>query len=352
MTIPVQQFPILSPEQSNPLGMGLATGGNLYQQWMQNHYLSSNLENNVRKQQLAQALMQAQTEKTKQTTQLAPLGALIKAQQAAQVGSRFGGAYQMARALQAMAPAARQIWIAQNQDHYNQMLVDLGNQTNNNFITPELLKRYLPELNSNSQNNTSRILSPRFSQQTPDNIRQTQLANQLSANNALTTHATRRQYEGGIQVEGIFNDPGFQSQAQSAALYAGATGKGKAALVALSQTNPQAYEDYIAFKRQTLPLIESRIKTLDQMGATDAQRKILENMFDKTADALTSNPEQFIMQLNQLGKTLNLVARSVQTAASPLTPMRRIKAFNPIFDTTKTINGKTYHKIQGRWYEQ
>lgn len=349
MVIPVQQFPILSPKQSNPLGMGLATGGNLYQQWIQNHFLKNNEQENLQKQQLAHALMQAQTDKTKQVTQLAPLDALIKAQQASQIGSRFGGAYQMARALQAMAPAARQIWIAQNQDQYNQMLVDLGNQTNSSFITPELLKRYLPELNNNSQSTSS---PSRFSQQTPDNIRQTQLANQLSANNALTTPATRRQYEGGIQVEGIFNDPSFQSQAQNASLYAGATGKGKAALAALSQTNPKAYEDYIAFKRQTLPLIESRIKTLDQMGATDAQRKILENMLGKTADALTSNPQQFILQLNQLGKTLNLVARSVQTAASPLTPMQRIKAFNPILEASKTINGKTYHKIQGQWYEQ
>ncbi|WP_339050239.1 hypothetical protein [Rickettsiella endosymbiont of Xylota segnis] len=373
MAIPVQQFPILSSAQANPLGRGLATGQNLAQHFIQNHFLKTNEQENLQKQQLANALshiqlqfapetmqtklayqsaqipyLQAQTEKTKQATQLAPLDALIKAQQASQIGSRFGGAYQMARALQAMAPAARQIWIAQNQDHYNQMLVDLGNQTNSNFINPELLKRYLPELN----NNSPRTLSPRFSQQTSDNIRQTQLANQLSANNVLTTPATRRQYEGGIQVEGIFNDPSFQSQAQNASLYAGATGKGKAALAALSQTNPKAYEDYIAFKRQTLPLIESRIKTLDQMGATDAQRKILENMFDKTADALTSNPQQFILQLNQLGKTLNLVARSVQTAASPLTPMQRIKAFNPIQDASKTINGKTYHKIQGQWYEQ
>lgn len=379
MAIPVQQFPILSSEQANPLGVGLAAGGNLFQQFIQNHFLKNNEQENLHKQQLANALsqiqlqfapqkmqtslayqsaqipyLQAQTEKTKQATLLAPLDALIKAQQAAQVGSRFGGAYQMARALQAMAPAARQIWIAQNQDQYNQMLVDLGNQTNNNFITPELLKRYLPGMDRRESQNVvlGKALSPRFSQQTPDNIRQTQLANQLSANNSLTTPATRRQYEGGIQVEGIFNDPVFQSQAQNAAVYAGATGKGKAALAALSQTNPKAYEDYIAFKRQTLPLIESRIKTLDQMGATDTQRKILENMLDKTADALTSNPQQFIMQLNQLGNTLNLVARSVQSSASPLTPMNRIKAFNPIFEATKIINGKTYHKIQGQWYEQ
>jgi hypothetical protein len=332
--------------------MGLATGGNLYQQWMQNHFLKSNEQENLQKQQLTHALMQAQTEKTKQATQLAPLDTLIKAQQAAQVGSRFGGAYQMARALQAMAPAARQIWIAQNQDHYNQMLVDLGNQTNSSFITPKVVKHYLPEIDQSQNAALGEVLTPRFSKQTSNNIRQTQLANQLSANNALTTTATRRQYEGALQVENIFNAKNFQSQAKNAALYAGVLGKGKAASTALSQTNPKSYEDYLAFKYQTLPLIESRIKTLDQMGATDTQRQLLENMFGKTANALTSNPQQFIVQLNQLGKTLNLVARSVQSSASPLTPMNRIKAFNPISESSKVIHGKTYHKIQGQWYEQ
>lgn len=376
MAIPVQQFPILSSEQANPLGMGLITGQNLVQQFIQNHFLKNNEQESLHKQQLANALskiqlqfapkkmqtslayqsaqipyLQAQTEKTKQATQLAPLDTLIKAQQAAQVGSRFGGAYQMARALQAMAPAARQIWIAQNQDQYNQMIADLGNQTRTNWVTPELLKHYLPDIDR--YESLGKALSPQhFSQQTPDNIRQTQLANQLSANNALTTTATRRQYEGALQVENVFNAKEFKSQAQNAALYAGILGKGKAASAAFSQTNPKSYEDYLAFKYQTLPLIESRIKTLDQMGATDAQRKILENMLDKTANALTSNPKQFILQLNQLGKTLNLVARSVQSSASPLTPMNRIKAFNPMVEATKIINGKTYHKIQGQWYEQ
>lgn len=376
MAIPVQQFPILSAQEANPLGMGLATGGNLVQQFIQNHFLKNNEQENLQKQQLANALshiqlqfapetmqtslaykstqipyLQAQTEKIKQATQLAPLDALIKAQQAAQVGSRFGGAYQMARALQAMSPAARQLWVAQNQDQYNQMLVDLGNQTNSSFITPKVVKHYLPEIDQSQNAALGKALTPRFSKQTSGNIRQTQLANQLSANNALTTTATRRQYEGALQVENIFNAKDFQSQAKNAALYAGVLGKGKAASTALSQTNPKSYEDYLAFKYQTLPLIENRIKTLDQMGATDTQRQLLENMLGKTANALTSNPQQFIIQLNELGKTLNLVARSVQSSASPLTPMNRIKAFNPISEATKTINGKTYHKIQGQWYE-
>lgn len=374
MAIPVQQFPILSAQQANPLGMGLAAGGNLVQQYIQNHFLKSNEQEHLQKQQLANALAhiqlqfapenmqtsmaykQAQTEKTKQATQLAPLDALIKAQQAAQVGSRFGGAYQMARALQAMSPAARQLWVAQNQSQYNQMIADLGNQTRTNFVTPEILKKYFPQLEANPNKELDTLGSALnqkayFDSPTVDHVQQTQLANQISANNALTTTATQRQYEGALQVEGIFNAKDFQSQAQNAAVYAGVLGKGKAASTALSQTNPKVYEDYLAFKYQTLPLLESRIKTLDQMGATDTQRQLLENMLGKTANALTSNPQQFIIQLNALGKTLNLVARSVQSSASPLTPMNRVKNFNAIPEMSKVINGKTYHKIQGQWVE-
>jgi hypothetical protein len=387
MAIPVQQFPILSAQEANPLGIGLAAGGNLVQQFIQNHFLKNNEAEHLQKQQLANALahiqlqfapenmqtsmaykqaqipyLQAQTEKTKQATQLAPLDALIKAQQAAQVGSRFGGAYQMERGLQAMSPAARQLWVAQNQSQYNQMLADLGNQTKTNFITPEVLKTYFPQRESSpGQTSSSKrdmdtlgsALNQKahFSSPTVDHVQQTQLANQISANNALTTTATRRQYEGALQVESIFNDKDFQSQAQNAAVYAGAIGKGKAASTALSQTNPKAYEDYLAFKYQTLPLLESRIKTLDQMGATDTQRQLLENMLGKTANALTSNPQQFIIQLNALGKTLNLVARSVQSSASPLTQINRINDFSAIPEATKSINGKTYHKIQGQWVE-
>lgn len=359
MLIPVQQFPILSAQQANPLGMGLSTGQALQGQALANaleklklSVAPQTLQNNLDYKQAQIPYLQANTEKLNQEAQFMPLETLMKAQQSAQQGSRFGGAYQLSKGLQAMSPAARQLWISQHQDEYNQMLLDLGNQSSNNLITSEILQSYFPQLaiNANTPQNVA-VKKPLFSSQTPEATQQTQLANQISANNALTTAATRRQYEGALQIEGIFNDPHFQTQAQNAALYAGVTGKGKAALVALSQTNPKAYEDYLAFQHQTLPLLESRIKTLDQMGASNAQRKLLEDMLGKTANALTSNPQQFITQLNEFGKTLNLVARSVQTSASPLTLMNRVQDFNPIAEATKKVNGKTYHKIQGEWFE-
>lgn len=339
----------------------------------QTPYLNAETQNQLLAAQKARALLpfaaqeaQANLDQTRMQTRMMPLDALIKAQQAAQQGSRFGAAYQMANALKAMAPAARDTWIANNQAEYSQMISDLGNSQNANFITPDIISKYIPGFNPQSgsapsqqiqapqqqngsmlnnifnalqpqQNNTQNpndqlrpLGMPRFGAPTPEQIEQTRLANQIAANNSLTTAATRRQLEGALQVEGIFNDPTFQSQAQNAANYAGAMGKGSAALAALSQNNPKAYEDYLSFKNQTMPLILNRIKTLDQMGATDKQREDLENLYKKTADSLTSNPEQFITQLNNLGSMLNTISQQVQKSATPIANINRLSGFNPI----------------------
>lgn len=307
----------------------------------QTPYLNSQTTNQILDAQKARLLMpyiqpnaQADLESTRLKNQFVPLEEMIKAQNAMQQSSRFGGAYQMAKALQEMAPAARQTWIAQNQSDYNQMLTDLGNKTSENLVTPQSISALAPSLasalGSQGAQGQQNIINPRFSAPTSDSINQVKLANQIAANNSLVTSQTRRQLEGAIQVEDIFNSPGFQSQAQNAALYAGAMGKGKGALDALSQNNPAAYEDYIAFKNQTMPLLLNRIKTLDQMGATDKQREDLENIYNKTADSLTSNPAQFITQLNILQKTLNTIAQAVQKSATPISNVNRLSGVNPI----------------------
>jgi hypothetical protein len=336
-------------------------------------------------------LIGAQTNLTQEQAKYYPLDTLIKAQQSNQSSSRFGQSYQLAKSLSEMAPAARATWIANNQDSYNEMLADIanGNKNQQSFLTPQVMQQYFPgamQQQPQQQANPQMQQAPqqmpgaqmqqpgRFAMPTPAQNTQTQQASQLSANQYLTTAATRRQMEGAMQVENIVNDPRIQTQVVNGAQYAGAIGKGSQAIDALSRTNPKAYEDYISLKNQTMPLLENRIKTLDQMGATDSQREVLEGLFDKTSDALTSNPDQFVKQFNELTKTLDTVAQSVQKSATPIFDVNRLNGSNQITNPyqppnapsqvqqiggalnnssqTKIIGGKTYTKMNGQWYEQ
>jgi hypothetical protein len=53
MTIPVQQFQILSPEQANPLGQGMLTGAEIYRNFVTNKYLPQQLQQQARQRELA-----------------------------------------------------------------------------------------------------------------------------------------------------------------------------------------------------------------------------------------------------------------------------------------------------------
>lgn len=53
MTIPVQQFPILSSEQADPLGTGISRGLNIYRNFITNKYLPEQLQQQAQQRQLA-----------------------------------------------------------------------------------------------------------------------------------------------------------------------------------------------------------------------------------------------------------------------------------------------------------
>lgn len=312
-----------------------------------------------------------------------PLDELISAQNSMNSLNRFGKSYQLKQSLDAMSPPARKLWISKNQEAYNQMLREIANSSVP-LLSTDLVKQFIPQglgstnqyipnglaapnnnpdltplplsenQKQNIQNNVSQ-LSGNLSDQDNELIAQ---ANLLSANKDLTTTKTRNQLEGAIQVEDVLNNPEIQQQVQDASNYAGALGKGKAGIAALSQSNPKAYENFISFQSQTMPLLLNRIKSLDAMGATDAQREELLGLYQKTMNSLTSNPKQFITQFNTLGKTLSTIADSVQRSASPLGTVNRLEGFKPVQDgsTTSQVtvsgpDGKNYQKVNGKWYQ-
>lgn len=309
------------------------------------------------------------TQLNKEQLRLLPLDYLLKFNNNNKTSTRFGDAYQLSRMLGTMPSSARAVWISENQEAYNDMLNTLANKTlaaqenKSNDVLKDALSKYFPNefkdltINPNEEETQNLInagigkpdlqnLGPLSAQL--NNIQQSQLpqnnsfssnpemidrmrtASQISANNSLTTAASRRQLEGAIQVGEIMNDPGFQSRAINASRYAGAVGKGKASMAALSQKNPQAYEDYLTFLNTDVVLLQNRIKTLDQMGATDAQREELHGLYSRTMDNITSNPEQFLIQLNNLGKAVDNVARGVEKSTNPLGFNSRIKEYSPI----------------------
>lgn len=361
--------------------VGPTANANLQQTQLQNQGLGI-------KNQYQPDIYKNQIKSGQLANQFKPFDELVSAQQAMNSSNRFGGAYQLKQALEAMAPAARQLWISQNQDAYNGMLQTLGtrpdallnNQTIGHFFpgmsgglaSPnQLVPPGAPQPDNNvsppplplSADQQQKIIS-RVNQlgsnttSNPDNANAIANANLMSANKGLATNKTRNQLEGAIQVEDMLNNPEVQQQVVDASTYAGALGKGKEALAALSQKNPKAYENYLAFQSDTVPLLLNRIKTLDGMGATDAQREELLGMYHKAMNSLTSNPDQFITQFNKLGKTLSVVADAVQKSATPLGAPSRLSGFNEISSLqsdapmqSKVINGATYHQLaNGKWY--
>lgn len=312
--------------------------------------------------------LQAQTQRMQQMTPLEaqqlqlqnkyyPAQQYLNALQTSQVGNRFGQSYQLSKALSSMHPAAREEWIGQNQEQYAQMLNDLANQNQGGTsINPQLMKQYFPEFmgqpsqgmppqqnipisnqppmsqqpeNVTPTNAIPPLVNGKFKPSTPEQVAVLKKANEMGANNALTTAATKRQMEGAIQVQSMVNDPALHNRVVNASQYAGALRKGGAVVDALSQTNPRAYMDYLQLKNYDMVLLENRIKTLDQMGGTDKQREELKGFYKKTMDSLTSNPSQFITQFNNLRESLDNVARGVQKSASPLVNINRLEKGKP-----------------------
>jgi hypothetical protein len=321
--------------------------------------------------------------------------------------SRFGAAYEMSRTLNAMPPAARFAWISGNSEAYTNMLNMMSNKAleeknNSGQMNPALEKvitKYFPDLtkenltfNPNEMEKNALINSgigrikdigtqslipdmqqlpfpknmpmpnqgmamndmqnieqnttppmPALFNTSPEDAQRIRDAANISANNALVTTKTRNQLEGGIQVAEMINDPTFQKHAISASLYAGAAGKGKAAIDALLQKNPNSYMEYLSFMNDKAVFLLNRVKQLDGMASTNQQREELWGLYNKTMDKMTSNPEQFLKALNNFGETIDIMGRAVEKSANPLGGQRVIPEFNPI-SVSKEINNKTSKK--------
>jgi hypothetical protein len=365
MAIGVSEFQILSPEQANPLGYGFRQGvasakdiAEAYRQALlgdeqriKNEFARPRAEQELLKDQLANALSkiqlkyadpltqakldnerlqpgltQSQIDLYKQQAKFYPLAKLIEAQEASNKYNRFGQAYQLSRALQDMSKPAKDLWISQHQDEYNTMISDIANGINQHkdFLSPEVLKTFFPDINFQSESNLSQ--NQKFQPDKKENIDQIRLANEMAANKQLTTAATARQMEGALQVEGILNDPELEKRVRNSAHYAGLLGKEKYYYDSLFDRDNPRLQDYRTLMHIDMPLLLNRIKTLDQMGATNKQREELYSLYNKTMNSWFASGDQFKNQFQRLKKSLDNVAKSVQKSASPIANVNRLES--------------------------
>lgn len=298
----------------------------IYQQNLQ----TSDLGNQLAKLNLQFSPQERQLgiETDREKLRLLPLQHELNEEKLKHQQNRFGQSFQFAKFLGALPAANRAAAIADNPEAFSTMLADLGNAANASIQQQSGNGNYALNLTPDQEQNLinsgiakqgppeSYISSP-FNQ-SPESIQRQRMAAQISANNALNTMKNRNQMEGTIQFEEFMGNPDFLEKAESASQYAGAFRQGKGSIQKLLQSNPKAQTDYESFKHHDMTAIKNRIKQLEGMGSTDAQRKELNDMYDATLDSISSNPQRFMTQLNNLKSTMRRVGESVETSYNKL----------------------------------
>ena len=301
----------------------------------------------VMKAQLAheQALtpyVNAETSHLNQATQLEPINSIISAMNSSRANSRFGNAYQLNKMLSAMSPAARASWIAQNQDAYTQAVNDIGNQISNpqndNYspMLQEAMKKVFGTL-SPTQNKSNfntpltidqqginnlvnqGIAKPSFSN-TPENTSQLQLAEQMAANQALTTPSSRRQAEASVNFDKFLadNQNDYAQAMKSISPYAGLIGKGKLSFDTLKSQNPQAYQDYQWFTNAFVPQIENQITQLEGSSVQKSKQAEIKNTFESAVKSLNTDPQSAINYMNRTISLLDQISKQRVNTAQPI----------------------------------
>lgn len=292
-----------------------------------------------------------------ENTHLMPVNTAVSAQDAlTQMGrlgqsqSRFGQAYQLAKTLQSLSPAARSAWIAQNKAPFTNMLSMLANKVGqqNQYSAPQVLNTSwlkqqlnMPQDNQSSSTPTT-LISPNQQQaialpsQNPQPTNTTQQpdmgatpfqstpqiantvgrASQIDANKKLVTNNTRQRLEGAQIFENLQQTPPFKSALQALTLYPGPNGKVQ--LASDMANNTLRYQKYNAAMQQLLPIAAGAISQMEGFAKTNEGLKTGLNFFRKGMGLVGSDPSAAREYINRGLALLNSEYKSIKSAAQPL----------------------------------
>lgn len=185
---------------------------------------------------------------------------------------------------------------------------------------------------------------------------------QQTAQNAALKETTTNQIANQRQYSQILGN--LMNQAQplipSVAKYAGAQGQAQlvADRVAASSgsVNPD-YQNYLTFTRAYAPNIANEMRRTLGGQATDSERKVMDSLTNPAY--WDSNPQIAMQQFSSLQNMYKTavnpaLAQSLSQVQNNLQSDSKTPATNPGISApiTTTLNGKTYKKINGQWYQQ
>jgi len=301
-----------------------------------------------RAERATQGLQAAQTGLMQQQAKLLPLEDIIKATQTAQIGTRFGPAYQQARALMAAPKQSRDLWIANHQAEWNNIMDSLGNQalqqpmsggllqqamedafpqymSPQNTIAPHISTKNASDMSPDEQiqhvkNAIASVDagSPDQFTETPADNEHAQLVNQYASNRDTISPKMRSQQDFSVRAERFLHDnqPEMAKRINDILDYTGAIGRGKKYFQMWANQNPDKVSSYDWYKNSFATGLSNIIRQIEGMGATDQQkRELLELVND--VDNITSNPTRAKLSINKMVNTLDELAQANFQASEP-----------------------------------
>lgn len=324
-------------------------------------------------------LLEAQTGLMQERAKYLPVTAAVGAQNAlnrqallTSMNLRRGPAYQLRQLVMSMPGPARAAWEAQHQTAWNAILAKTAQDNLVQANAPDIVSGVLrnmgilpstPPHNITSsephqeQTQPEKVILPSKPieepiqaaltdlqssptsqegfQSTPAQTALTARANEIAANQAVTTTTTRQRAEAGEALEKYLSSPQVKNSFNTLSHFAGHLGEMKSLWDKLA--NPEAYSQYLSANQQLGSILAGGISQLEGFAKTDHGIKVAVNFFKKAKSLLGTDRQAAIDYFN---RGLNLLRErndSLQATAQPIFPgVKRIRGLQPsLLPTTR-----------------
>jgi hypothetical protein len=204
-----------------------------------------------------------------------------------------------------------------------------------------------PTQGAPSPNNAPSDVTPPVAPPQKSNLNALKFAAEIDANKKSVSPQIYKRFENSMEFENWLSANHYDRIAKNAALYAGALGKGKAALDAIKRDNPQSYEDYLEFHNSFASTAANYNKVMEGLGVQESQRNEILGNVTQAFNSYSGNPDRALDQYNRWKDNLRRVARSASLVAQPIYPGTLEKHYNIDLSEPSGVGGMVNILVNG-----